>query len=249
MFGLSKPSRTQTEQLLDELAESYGHVKLAAGHVAGGAAEKITPPYDKARNAASRGWIYTKDAFSPLYEQVREGAANARKENDVGKGNRWPTLVGLLAAGAAVGAAGAMVARRRRAAAQWDEYEPMPAIDDIGYGAESQMADTSKDRMSSATKKVTAGAASVAETVSEKSGKIAETLHEKAGTSGSSGTSSTAEQVAGNTGDMAEKAAGKAGDAASTTKDKASGKGTFSSFAEETADDVAAKANAKNTRP
>lgn len=249
MFVRSKPSRTQTQQLLDELAESYGHVKLAAGHVAGGAAERITPTYDKARNATSRGWIYTKDAFSPLYEQVKEGAANARKENDVGKRNRWPGLVGLLAAGAAVGAAGAMVARRRRAAAQWDEYEPMPAIDDIGYGTDTAMADTSKDRMSSATKKVTASAASVADTVSEKSGKIAETLHEKAGTSGSSDMSATAEKVSGKTGDTAEKAAGKAGDAASATKDKASGKGTLSAFADERADDVAAKANAKNTRP
>jgi len=55
--------------------------------------------------------------------------------------------------------------------------------------------------------------------------------------------------VSGKTGDTAEKAAGKAGDAASATKDKASGKGTLSAFADERADDVAAKANAKNTRP
>lgn len=59
VFGRNKPERTQTEQLLDELTESYGHLKLAAGHVAGGAAEKLTPPYDKARNVAARRWTTT----------------------------------------------------------------------------------------------------------------------------------------------------------------------------------------------
>ena len=83
VFG-RKQQRTQTQQLMDELAESYGHLKLAAGHVAGGAAEKLTPPYDKARNAADRtAGSTTKDAFAPLYVQMREGAANARKEQEV----------------------------------------------------------------------------------------------------------------------------------------------------------------------
>ena len=91
MFG-RKQQRTQTQLLMDELAESYGHLKSAAGHVAGGTAEKLTPPYDKARNAANRGWYTTKDAFAPLYVQMREGAANARKEQQVKK-NRWPVLV------------------------------------------------------------------------------------------------------------------------------------------------------------
>ena len=158
MFGRGKPSPTHKEQLLDELAQSYGHLKLAAGHVAGGTAEKVTPSYDKARNSASRGWGTTKGAFAPLYEQVRQGAANARKEYVVAetKKNRWPMLMGLLAAGAAVGAAGAMVAKRRRAAS-WEEFEPLPEDDEFGYGT----ADTAP-----ASHKVTQGAASVADKLS-----------------------------------------------------------------------------------
>jgi len=198
VFG-RKQQRTQTQLLMDELAESYGHLKSAAGHVAGGTAEKLTPPYDRARNAASRSWYTTKDAFAPLYEQMREGAANARKEQQVKK-NRWPVLVGLLAAGAAVGAAGAMVARRRRTAAQWDEYDPMPAVSDASYGSPTSSS-TAASKMAGATDKVTASAANVAESVSSQAGKVADSLHEKSSGRGS----------------MSDKAARKASDIADDT--------------------------------
>ena len=197
VFG-RKQQRTQTQLLMDELAESYGHLKSAAGHVAGGTAEKLTPPYDRARNAASRSWYTTKDAFAPLYVQMREGAANARKEQQVKK-NRWPVLVGLLAAGAAVGAAGAVVARRRRNAAQWDEYDPMPAVSDASYGSSTSSSPAAK--MASATDKVTASAANVADAVSTQAGKAADSLHEKSSGRGS----------------MSDKAARKASDIADDT--------------------------------
>jgi hypothetical protein len=169
VFG-RKPPRTQMEQMMNEMAESYSHLKQAAGHVAGGTAERLTPRYDRARNAASRGWSTTKGAFSPLYLQMQEGAANARREQQVSKKNRWPALAGLLAAGAAVGAAGAMVVRRRRAASQWDEYEPLPGATDTPYG---------ESKVSTAASKVSAGAASVADSVSAQAGKLAGSLHEK----------------------------------------------------------------------
>ena len=171
-------------QELSQLAQSYGHLKLAAGHVAGGTAEKVTPSYDKARNSASRGWGTTKGAFAPLYEQVRQGAANARKEYVVAetKKNRWPMLMGLLAAGAAVGAAGAMVAKRRRAAS-WEEFEPLPEDDEFGYGT----ADTAP-----ASHKVTQGAASVADKLSAQAGKVADSLHSKSNRGSSSTSDATA---------------------------------------------------------
>jgi hypothetical protein len=197
VFGRKQQQRTQTQLLMDELAETYGHLKSAAGHVAGGTAEKLTPPYDRARNAASRSWYTTKDAFAPLYVQMREGAANARKEQEVKK-NRWPVLVGLLAAGAAVGAAGAVVARRRRSAAQWDEYDPMPAVSDMSYGS-STSSSTAASKMASATDKVTATAANAAESVSSQAGKVADSLHEK-----SSGRGSMSDKTARKAGDVAD---------------------------------------------
>lgn len=175
MFGLRRKSRTHKQQLLDELAESYGHLRLAAAHAAGGAAEVVTPSYDRARVVATRGWGTTKGAFSPLYDQMKEGAANARKETQVHKRNKWTVVFGILAAGAAVGAAGAVVARRRRNAAQWDEYDS-PPLDDTSYG------DTAKD-------KVAKKAATMADGVSSQAAKVADTLHGKTRTgSGSAGT-------------------------------------------------------------
>jgi len=267
VFGRNKPSQTHTQQLLDELAESYGHLRLAAGHAAGGAAEKVTPGYDKARNTAARGWSSTKGAFSPLYEQMREGATNARKEAEVANSkNRWPMLMGLLAAGAAVGAAGALVAKRRRAAQHWDEFEPGAALDDSAYDLDEardeagRVTDSTKDKTGPATGKVAAGAAAVAETVSTQAGKVAESLHGKSDSAAKVG--DKAKGAADKTGDAASKAADKTGDAAGQAADKVSDATSkagdkasdVASSAKESAgqlgDDAAARANAsKGSRP
>lgn len=222
MFG-RRQSRTHTDQLLDELAQSYGHLKLAAGHAAGGAAEKLTPPYDKARNAASRGWSSTRDAFAPMYGQMKDGAANARKGADVShKRNRtWPMLATLLAAGAAVGAAGAMIAKRRRATQEWDEFEPEPVLDEPGYGLEEPRhaaAEPAKDKASSAAttagKKASAGAAEVASGVSTQAGKLADAMTEKSAREPS-------EKVPGSTTGDAAETARRVGDRSGEGTDKA----------------------------
>src|SRR5262245_30772165 len=163
-------SRTHSQQLRDELAQTYDHLRLAAAHAAGGAAEKATPSYDRARGVANRGWSTTRDAFAPLYEQMRDGAANARKGYAMQKRNRWPVLIGLLAAGAAAGAAGAVMARRRRSAAEWEEYEPLEGVD-TGYAMSESKGST--------TKRLTEGAASVADSVSASAGKLADSLHSR----------------------------------------------------------------------
>lgn len=135
VFGHSKPSSTHRQQLRDELTESYNHLKLAAGHAAGGAAEKVTPSYDRARRVAVRRFNALLSVFMPLYAQAKEGAANARRESRQPKTQdstqkKWRLAAVLLASGAAVGALGAMVARRRRPTTQWDEYEPSATIGD-----------------------------------------------------------------------------------------------------------------------
>jgi cytoskeletal protein RodZ len=174
--------------------------------LAGGAAEVVTPRYDRARDVAAKGWTTTRGAFQPMVDQMRMGAANARAEYEQAhkKRNRWPALVGLLAAGAAVGATGAMIARRRKAAAEWEEYEPMPPMGESPYATERK----------SAAEKVTAGAASVAESVSAQAGKIAESLHGRSsGSSSSSSTPSGAGQspeTTPSTGSAAETSAGPA---------------------------------------
>ena len=81
---------------------------------------------------AAQSWDATAPRSAPLAEAYRHGAADAQlprgrsrsksKSRRSGRGSRcraerWPMLIGLLAAGAAVGAAGALVMRRRQAAA------------------------------------------------------------------------------------------------------------------------------------
>src|SRR5690606_23657896 len=142
--------------MMDELAESYDHFRQAAGHMAGGASERIGPRYERARGMASRRMTAARGAVNPLMHQMREGT-NARLVMDVRpqkskkkQRKRWPALVGLLAAGTAVGATGAMIVRRRRAAAEWDEQEPVPPIE---YGEP-----TRPEARQKAAEKVAAGA-------------------------------------------------------------------------------------------
>jgi hypothetical protein len=199
MFGVrSTPRRgggpIRGHPLVDETGQSYGRLRLAGRH----AATDVATAVGRLRST-------TSNAISPLYNKIREagfreptterGTSEAeakprgsRKETRMTKRkNRWG-LVGLLAAGAALGAFGAMFARRRRAASAWNEYAP--GVDDIGF---ADMHADPGSRLATTTKKVAAGAAAVAETVSAQAGRIAETLHERtAGPSGSGESGPTA---------------------------------------------------------
>lgn len=196
MFG-RKPAKTHREMMMDELAESYEHFRQAASHMAGGAAERLAPRYEKARGAASQRMAAARGAVNPLMQQMREGAASARMTIDLRpqkqnkKRKRWPSLVGLLAAGTAVGATGAMIMRRRRAAAEWEEQEAIPPIE---YGQRSG------PEAQKAAEKVAAGSASMAESAAEKAGKMAESARGRqggsstpssSGSTGRSGSTST----------------------------------------------------------
>lgn len=148
MFGRSALPRTHGQMMLDELARSYSHLKLAAGHLASGTAQKLAPAYDRARHATSRGMTARMGAMSPLYEQMLERAATARREYGVARMKRDLAkmqqkaqkkarkyerkrrrigLLTMLAVGGALGAGWAM-ARRRRQAAEWEEFEPVPSV-------------------------------------------------------------------------------------------------------------------------
>ncbi len=185
MFGRNRRARTHAQQLINELMESYDHLKLAAGHAADGAAERVGPGYDRAREMANRRINTTLGTIAPLYEQMRDNAlksSSAMRNSPMRNGGitmgrmksrrrRWPLLVSLLAAGTAAGAVGAMMARRRHNASQWDDFEPLPSIDDLSYGSGG----TSQP----AGKKVASGAASMADTVANQAGKIADNLHDR----------------------------------------------------------------------
>ena len=143
MFG-RRQVKTHSQLMRDELSEGFGHLWQAAAHAAGGIGATVGPKWDSARDhlpartgtmrdAAAHGWESTLAAFAPLMDAARTGAATAtknahkarkkamKKESGMSR-KRATILVGLLTAGAAAGAAGALIARRRNRA-KWDEYE------------------------------------------------------------------------------------------------------------------------------
>lgn len=102
---------TNGQLVRDELSESLGHARRAAGYAAGGVRAAVAP------------------RLTPAGQRVRSAAARlerTRTEDKVAS-RRWPKLAGLLASGALVGAFGAFILRRRRER-QWESYEPMEAV-------------------------------------------------------------------------------------------------------------------------
>jgi hypothetical protein len=159
MLVFSKKSRGQ--MMREELGSSWEHLLQAATLVANGMGSSIGPRASKVRLAAERGW---ETSVGPLAIAYRQGAADARatalklsKRSKAAKkgrqmGNRRVgMLVGLLAAGAAVGAACALVMRRRKREG-WSEYEPTEALEGVSGEARSMMekagskVDTAKEK-------------------------------------------------------------------------------------------------------
>lgn len=173
MFGFGS-RKTRGMLVKAELGESLGHFLQAATLAAGGvgatvgprvyaAREAVSPTAAKVRNSAANGWASTMTAFAPLAVAAVDGARQAgtvagkarshnmksmRKKHSRRSGRRWPRLAGLLAAGAAMGAAGAITMRRRQQQ-QWDEYDPARALDAVREDASSMMGSTLADPMRS----------------------------------------------------------------------------------------------------
>lgn len=78
MFG-RRSTPSQTRLMMKELSQSYTHLRNAAGHVAGGTAERLGPGYDRARDFASRRFGSSAGrGFMPSMEQWRMGVAKNR---------------------------------------------------------------------------------------------------------------------------------------------------------------------------
>lgn len=185
MFGRNhaqKQMQRHRQQFMNELGESAQHFRRAAGHFAQGTAMRLGPTYDRARVLAGERWMSTRQSMAPMYQQMRENAMTGRSmrhqqrklkhKMEARRHGRMRMLRGLLIAGAAVGAASAAVARRRRMQAEWAEYEPMAGFDQSRY-AESQYG------QSSAKQKVAAGAATMADSLSSRAGRAADSLHDR----------------------------------------------------------------------
>ncbi|BCJ71614.1 hypothetical protein CS0771_11580 [Catellatospora sp. IY07-71] len=136
--------KTRGELMRDEMGQSWEHFLQAATHAAGGVGASFGPTTGRMRRATSRGVDSTMTTLAPLVAAYREGAADAMKSSQkayakaakkkkgahVSRGGNTGMLIGLLAAGAAVGIAGALVMKRRRQQ-QWSEYDPSQALESM----------------------------------------------------------------------------------------------------------------------
>jgi hypothetical protein len=172
VLGMAR-RRTRSQQVKAELGESFDHFMQAATHAAGGVGATMGPKaadgMHRVKESASHGWESTIAAFAPLAAAAAEGAREAgrttkragRKARRTGatkmravsptkesrmSRNRWPMLAGMLAAGAAVGAAGALVMRRRKQQ-QWQEYDPSHAMEPVAADADEKMDGTADPTM------------------------------------------------------------------------------------------------------
>ncbi|MCW6002973.1 hypothetical protein K1W54_00015 [Micromonospora sp. CPCC 205371] len=122
MFSLGLRRRTHGQIARAELGESFDHFRQAATHAASGMGETLGPlAAAAAANARQAGDAARRAKAKNLT------AMSKKKESRMSR-KRWPMLAGLLAAGAAVGAVGALVMRRRRQH-EWEEYDPTQALE------------------------------------------------------------------------------------------------------------------------
>jgi len=176
-----RQAKTQGRLMRDELGESFEHFRLAVGHATGGATTLVKPRVDQAKRsvkpgirkanrataaavvplalAASSG---VRSGLSGSRRQAEQAAKAARKGALKGKAKlmreeprmrRWPMVLGgLLAAGAVIGAAGAVIARRRANRDQWEEYgsaRPTSGRTDAMIESAKSTADTGRDKVQS----------------------------------------------------------------------------------------------------
>jgi hypothetical protein len=161
-----RQATTHGQLMREELAESFQHLRMAAAHAAGGTASLVGPRVDAAGKSVKpklrKAGGATLATIAPLALAARSGIREAEKAARKGKAKltrkepsvkRWPMMLGgLLVAGAAVGAAGAMIARRRANRSQWEEYgttrSTTSRTDSMIESAKSTM-ETGKERVQS----------------------------------------------------------------------------------------------------
>lgn len=143
--------QTHSRLMRDEFGESLDHLRMAAAHAADGASGALAPRVDAARKAVKPGLSKAQGAALGGMDAVlviardrsrqagkkaermgRKGKARMMMKNESRSPRRWPMAIGgLLVAGAAVGAASALM-RRRRNQQSWDEYGSSRTTGDAG---------------------------------------------------------------------------------------------------------------------
>jgi len=165
LFGFGGTPKTHGQLAKEEFSVGFDHMLQAATHAAGGVGSavgprvygvrsRVTPAAGRVRSAASSGWDSTVGTLVPLMTAAREGAREAtevalkakakqvkrRQKEEQVKQRRIGLALGMLTAGAAVGAVTALVVRRRRRNT-WEDYDPSDALESMMDSAGDRAAD------------------------------------------------------------------------------------------------------------
>jgi len=193
--------KTHRRLMTEELAQSLDHFRMAAAHAADGTALALTPTVDAAKRSVKPGLRKARGAtvatIVPLALAARSSAISARDQagaaarkarKNAGKGKaklmrkepsvkRWPMMLGgLVVAGTAIGAVGAIVARRRANRTQWEEYG---ATRPSTTSRTDSMVDTAKSTVEAGKEKVQSLADSAKDRAADLMSSAATTASEK----------------------------------------------------------------------
>lgn len=191
--GMSKV-REGTAQGWDSTVATLVPLVGAARGAATGAGKRAT---NKATKAAAKAAL----AAGAVKAGSRLTKSGSKRKDEPKQRKRGPMLVGLLAVGTAVGAAAALLVRRRNQA-RWEEYESQ------GVQAVRDEAKSAMDRTSNAVQQGADKVATTAEKASDRVGNLADSAKSGAAT------------IAGKTGQAADAAAARAGDVADAGKSR-----------------------------
>ena len=145
--------KTHSRLMRDELGVSLDHLRMAAAHAADGASGALAPRVDAARKAVKPGLHKAQGAALGGMDAVlviardrsrrtgkkaeKMGKGKVKMTKNEGRSRRWPMAIGgVLIAGAAMGAASALL-RRWRNQQSWDEYGTTRTTGDTGSMLES----------------------------------------------------------------------------------------------------------------
>lgn len=234
LFGLAgMRSKTHGQMAKHEFGVGFNHMMHAAHHAAGGVGSTfgprmqgmrlmMAPTAGRVRSVASSGWGSTMSSLGPIMAAARDGAregteaavkaAKRRRKVEQVKQKRMGLALGLLAAGVAVGAATALVVRRRRTA--WQDYDPSDALESM-MGSVNDKAAAMKDKAADLKNKTSDMAAEVKSKGSEMGQKTSDRIQKASDKSGD------AIQKAGDkTSDTMQKTADKSNETAQKTSDR-----------------------------
>jgi hypothetical protein len=145
--------RSHSDLMREEFGEGFDHLRMAAAHAAGTAAGLIAPRLDIMRERLEPSFDKSKNMARESARRANKVARRATGKKEARMAKRWPMVVGgLMVAGVAAGAVGALLSRRRQR--RWNDYgttgttTTLSGIRDDTRATASSIADTAKEKTS-----------------------------------------------------------------------------------------------------